>query len=39
MNKEPNVQQIINKYLVGSRDVIDCQNELMDAGFDEYAQL
>lgn len=36
-NKE--VQNIINKYLAGSRDVMDCQNELMDAGFDEYAQL
>jgi hypothetical protein len=33
------VADIINKYLKGSRDVIDCQNELMDAGLDEYAQL
>ena len=33
------VQEIINKYLAGSRDVMDCQNELMDAGLDEYAQL
>jgi hypothetical protein len=33
------VTDIINKYLEGSRDVFDCQNELMDAGLDEYAQL
>jgi hypothetical protein len=33
------VEKIINKYLKGSRDVFDCQNELMDAGFDAYAQL
>jgi hypothetical protein len=33
------VEKIINKYLKGSRDVMDCQNELMDAGLDKYAQL
>jgi hypothetical protein len=33
------VQGIINDYLATSRDVFDCQNELMDAGLDEYAQL
>jgi hypothetical protein len=34
-----NLDEIINKYLKGSRDVFECQNELMDAGLDEYAQL
>jgi hypothetical protein len=33
------VEKIINKYLRGDRDVFECQNELMDAGLDEYAQL
>jgi hypothetical protein len=33
------VKTIINKYLDGSRDVFECQQELMDAGLDEYAQL
>jgi hypothetical protein len=36
------VAKIINKYLSGDRDamaVMSCQDELMDAGFEEYAQL
>ena len=36
------VQQIINKYLPNHRGfsaVIDCQSELLDAGYDEYAKL
>jgi len=36
------VQRIVNKYLPnddGFRGVIDCQSELLDAGFDEYAKL
>jgi Leucine-rich repeat (LRR) protein len=33
------VQDIINKHLAGERDVMACQDELMDAGFEEYAKL
>ena len=33
------VEKIINKHLKGDRDFIDCQEELMNAGFDDYAQL
>ena len=36
------VSQILNKHLPntkGNRGVLECQNELIDAGFDEYAQL
>jgi hypothetical protein len=39
-NKE--VEDIINKYLnepMSKQRMIDCQNELIDAGFEEYAQL
>ena len=33
------VQDIINKHLSGDRDVFACQEELIEAGFEEYAQL
>jgi hypothetical protein len=33
------LQNIINKHLKEGRDVFECQNELMEAGLDEYAQL
>ncbi len=33
------VQSIINKHLKGDRDVFECQEELIEAGLDEYAQL
>jgi hypothetical protein len=36
------VQKILNKYLpntIGNKSLLTCQNELLDAGFDEYAQL
>jgi hypothetical protein len=33
------VQEIINKHLAGDRDVFECQQELMEAGLDDFAQL
>ena len=33
------VAQIINKHLKNGRDVFACQEELIEAGLDEYAQL
>jgi Leucine-rich repeat (LRR) protein len=36
-NREVSI--IINKHLADDRDVIACQDELIDADFDEYAQL
>ena len=33
------VQNILNKYLRGDRDIIKCQSELLDAGLEEYAKL
>lgn len=33
------VEEIINKHLAGDRDVFACQEELIENGFDEYAQL
>ena len=33
------VQSIINKHLKGERDVFACQEELIEAGFEEFAQL
>jgi hypothetical protein len=33
------VQNILNKYLAGDRDIIKCQSELQDAGLEEYAKL
>ena len=33
------VQHILNNHLKGDRDVFACQEELIDKGFDEYAQL
>ena len=33
------VEDIINKHLKGDRDVFACQEELIEAGFDEFAQL
>ncbi len=35
----PGVQNIINKHLKAGRDIFACQEELIEAGFDEYAQL
>jgi hypothetical protein len=35
----PKVHNIINKHLKGDRDVFACQEELIEAGFDEYAKL
>jgi hypothetical protein len=36
-NKE--VQVILNKHLRGDRDIFACQEELIEAGFEDYAQL
>lgn len=33
------VQNIINKHIRNGRDVLACQNELIDAGFEDFAQL
>ena len=33
------LQDIMNKYLEGDRDLIACQQELIEAGYEEYAQL
>jgi hypothetical protein len=33
------VQNILNKYLAGDRDIIKCQSELQDAGLEEFAKL
>lgn len=33
------LQNIINKYLKNGKDVFECQNELMDAGLEDFAQL
>ncbi len=33
------VQRIVNKHLKGDRDVVACQKELIDAGFEDFAQL
>ena len=33
------VEDILNKYLEGDRDIIKCQSELLDAGLEEYAKL
>ena len=33
------VMDILNKYLRGDRDIIKCQSELQDAGFEEFAKL
>lgn len=33
------VEKIINKHLKGERNIFDCQAELEDAGFEEFAQL
>lgn len=33
------LQSIINKHLSGDRDVFACQEELIEAGFEEFAQL
>lgn len=38
-NKLFKVEEIINKHLAGDRDIFACQEELIEAGFDEYAQL
>ena len=33
------VQNILNKHLKGDRDVFACQEELIEAGFEDFAQL
>ena len=33
------VKKIINKYLRGNQNMLECQQELIDAGFEEFAQL
>jgi hypothetical protein len=33
------VEDILNKYLKGDRDIIRCQSELQDAGLEEFAKL
>jgi hypothetical protein len=33
------VENILNKYLKGDRDIIKCQSELLDAGLEEFAKL
>ena len=33
------VRVIINKHLKGDRDVFACQEELIEAGFEDFAQL
>lgn len=33
------VQDIINKHLYGERDIFACQEELIEAGFEDFAQL
>lgn len=33
------VQNIINKHLKGSRDVLECQEELIENGYKQYAKL
>ena len=33
------VKKIINKYLRGNRNMLECQHELIDAGFEDFAQL
>lgn len=37
--KEKKVQNILNKHLKGDRDVFACQEELIEAGFEDFAQL
>lgn len=42
MDNNLNVEKILNKYLPNTRGkeaVVDCQNELIDAGLDDFAQL
>ena len=34
-----NVENILNKYLSAEKDLLACQQELIEAGFEEYAQL
>lgn len=33
------VEDILNKYIKGNKDIFDCQSELIDAGFEELAKL
>jgi len=33
------LDDIINKHLVGNRDVMECQEELIEAGLEKYARL
>lgn len=33
------VEQILNKYIQGDKDVFACQEELIEGGFEEYARL
>jgi len=33
------LEKIMNKHLAGDRDIMDCQEEMIEAGFEEYARL
>jgi len=33
------LNDIINKYLTGNHDIMDCQEELIEAGFEKIAKL
>lgn len=39
MSNNPNIEQIINRHLRGGRNLLACQEEMMDAGLDDFAQL
>jgi len=36
---ERKIQEIINKHLAGDRDIMDCQEELIEAGFEKWARI
>jgi hypothetical protein len=37
--KMKRLQEILNKHLAGDRDIMECQEELIEAGLEEYAKL
>jgi hypothetical protein len=39
LSNHKEIDKIINNHLAGDRDIMDCQEELIDAGFGEYAKL
>lgn len=39
MLENEEVQQILNRHLYGNRDMFECQEELVDSGFPEFAKL